>query len=93
MKNDKIIKIAAITIIGVILVPRIINTGATLIGETCTMISNIVNKSKFNKRIKNGLKDGSIVEIDGQYYELNERIKNGLKDGSIIEIDGQYYEV
>lgn len=29
-----------------------------------------VEKVKFNKKIKKGLKDGSICEIDGNYYEV-----------------------
>ncbi len=70
MKNEKIVTIAAITIIGVILVPIVINAGMTLIGMTCAGISNGINRVKFNKKIKEGLKDGSIVELDGQYYEV-----------------------
>lgn len=39
----------------------------------CTLfkINNMgVEKVKFNKKIKKGLKDGSICEIDGNYYEV-----------------------
>lgn len=75
MKDEKIITIAAVTIIGVILVPIVINAGMTLIGTTCAGVGNLINRTKFNKKIKQGLKDGSIVEIDGQYYEVQEAVE------------------
>lgn len=75
MKDEKIITIAAVTIIGVILVPIVVNAGMTLIGTTCVGVGNLINRTKFNKKIKQGLKDGSIVEIDGQYYEVQETVE------------------
>lgn len=69
--NDKtIIKVAAIGFIGLVIVPYVIGVGINVIGNSVVGISNLVQKAKYNKKIKDGLKDGSIVEIDGQYYEI-----------------------
>ena len=48
------------------LVPRTLG----LIGRSVAGISNIVVKKKFDKKIKDGLKNGSIVEINGKYYDV-----------------------
>ena len=71
MKKNDIIKIAAIGFIGVVLVPIVIGAGINLINLTVVGTTNVVNKVRHSKKIKKGLKDGSIVEIDGQYYEVN----------------------
>ena len=72
MKDEKIITLVAVTIIGVILVPIVIGTIGNLIGVIYTGVGNAIIKSRFNKEIKKGLKDGSIVEIDGQFYEVKQ---------------------
>lgn len=70
MKNDELLTVAVITLVGVILVPRVINTGIILINGVACRVGKAINKAKFNKQIKQGLKDGSIVEIDGEYYKV-----------------------
>lgn len=64
--DDKLItKIAAYGFVGLVVAPAAIGLGARLIGAAANGISKLAWKHK----IKKGLKDGSIVEIDGQYYE------------------------
>jgi len=70
MKNDKLLTVAVITVVGVILVPIVINTSINLINVVACGVGNAINKAKFNKQIKQGLKDGSIVEINGEYYKV-----------------------
>lgn len=36
----------------------------------CCLVGNGVEWIKYKRKIKKGLKDGSIVEIDGKYYEV-----------------------
>jgi len=67
--NDKKIPIFTVTIIGLILVPHVINMGISIIDTTTSFAAHLGNKRAYNKRIKNGLKDGGIEIINGQYYE------------------------
>ena len=66
MDDNKIEKIVAYGFIGLVLVPAVL-TGA-LAG--ITLVYNGVNKISYDRKIKKGLEDGSIVEIDGKYYEV-----------------------
>lgn len=50
--------------------PVILNGVAAMAELTFTGVSNGINKMMYNRKIKKGLKDGSIVEIDGRYYEV-----------------------
>ena len=72
MEDKTIIKVAAIGFIGLVLVPVAVSAGIKLVAWSATGIANVVEKVKFNKKIKEGLKDGSIVEIDGKYYEVKD---------------------
>lgn len=67
MKDDKIIKVAAIGFIGLVVVPAVVGVGCNLICLAAKGISNLAYK----KKIKKGLKDGSIVKIGDQYYEVS----------------------
>lgn len=66
MENSKVVKIAAWIIIGSIVVPAIIGTAATVINATV----NGVNKARFKKKMKDGIKEGKIIEINGEYYNV-----------------------
>ena len=70
MDDSKIIKVAAASFVGLIVVPMvtkgIIVGGAYLVNALGEMQATI----RYKRRIKKGLKDGSVVEIDGQYYEV-----------------------
>lgn len=66
MENDKIVKLAATIIVGSVLVPIVWNVGVLTVGG----IAKIVTKANFNRKMKKGIKEGSIVEIDGQFYEI-----------------------
>ena len=39
----------------------------------CGLVYNGVEWVKYKHKIKKGLKDGSIIEIDGQYYEVDQK--------------------
>lgn len=62
MDDRKLIKLVAV----VILAPIVVGIGAQVV----VGIMNGVTKLKYNKKIKDGLKNGSIVEVDGKYYEV-----------------------
>ena len=65
MENDKIVKLAATIIVGSVLVPIVWNVGVFAVG-----IAKIVTKANFNREMKKGIKEGSIVEIDGKFYKF-----------------------
>jgi hypothetical protein len=68
MEDNKLVKVAAVAFIGLVVAPIVIN-GAISIG--CAAY-NKVSKIKFNRKIKKGKENGTIVEIDGQYYEMQD---------------------
>lgn len=75
MKNDELLKLGAVTVVGVILVPIVVNTGISVINVTTSFVQYLGNKHAYNKKIKKGLKDGSIVLIDGKYYEIEKTVE------------------
>lgn len=70
MDDNKIIKKASAGIIGLVLVPAIVK--GILIGGAYAVdaIDQLHATIKWKRYIKKGLKDGSIVEINGEYYEV-----------------------
>lgn len=75
MNDEKIIKLAAVGFLGLVVAPMVIGGAITVIGAAATGIGNLVNTIKFNKKIKKGLKEGSITEIDGKYYEVEQTVE------------------
>jgi hypothetical protein len=68
-RNTDLVNVAAMLVIGVITIPIVMN----LVIIPCTNLALTgINTWKFNRKIKKGLKDGSIVEIDGGYFELDQ---------------------
>jgi len=67
MKNEEIIR-TALTIAGVVICVKYIVIPIVMV--TATGIDNLTEQHRFNKRMKQGLKDGSIIKVDGQYYEV-----------------------
>lgn len=65
--ENKLIKIAAFGFIGLVMVPTVVGAGIRLVA----IAANAMSKARYNKKIKDGLKKGTIVEIDGQYYEVD----------------------
>ena len=60
-----------VTVAGLIIVVPIVVRGLVFVGAVgYAGVKGVVDQVKFNKKIKQGLKDGSIVEIDGKYYEV-----------------------
>ena len=70
MKDDKIVRIAAVGFIAAVVVPIVWNNSTSLVGFAAAGVGNFINKKKYDREIKKGLKDGSIVEIDGEYYNI-----------------------
>ena len=62
--NNVILEVAAI----VILAPIVIGAVYTVTAAATGMAKSIIKKSRDHKTIKKGLKDGSIIEINGEYY-------------------------
>ena len=67
MNEKTITKIAVYGFVGLVVVPTVITAGYNLI---VVPIANGISKLAYKAKIKKGLKNGSIVEIDGQYYEV-----------------------
>ena len=64
--DDKLVtKIAKYGFVGLVVAPAVVGVGLRLMGTAANGISKLAWKHK----IKKGLKNGSIVEIDGEYYE------------------------
>ena len=70
MEDSKIIKTAAAGFVGLVVIPAVVKGvivgGAYAVDALDTLQATI----RYKRRIKKGLKDGSVVEIDGQYYEV-----------------------
>ena len=63
--NNELITLAAI----IILVPVVVSAGIGIINLGINGVNKIRQMKHYNK-IKKGLKEGSTVEIDGEYYEI-----------------------
>jgi hypothetical protein len=75
MKDDKVVDNVIFAAAVVILAPIVIGGVITLGSCVYAGVANTINKVKYNKKIKKGLKDGSIIEIDGEYYEAKVELK------------------
>lgn len=62
MKQNKIVELAAIIVIGTVAIPVVSSIGKAIVGG--------VKTHQYNRKVKKGLKEGTIVEINGQYYEV-----------------------
>lgn len=69
-KDTNTLEVVGLTIIGLMVIPVVIQGAAVILDATINGISNGINTIKFNRRMKKGLKDGSIVKIDGQFYNV-----------------------
>ena len=70
MKDNNIVQVGALAVIGLILIPFVINTSINVIGTVAAHVEYLGNRHAYNKKIKKGLKDGSITVINGQFYEI-----------------------
>jgi hypothetical protein len=70
MDDNKVIKTAASIFIAMIVGPMIIKGVCILIEVPVVVGGNLIRKIKYNKKIKKGLQEGSIVCIDGVYYNV-----------------------
>ena len=52
-------------------IPAIAGAATLVIGGAIVTVSNIVEKAAFKKKIKEGLKNGTIIEHEGRYYEVD----------------------
>lgn len=70
MDNKRMLENAVFGLILIVVAPIIVDGAIRVISNGYCYTANKVNTIKYNKKIKQGLKDGSIVEIDGKYYEV-----------------------
>lgn len=68
---NKIIIIGGVLILGPIIIRPCVNA---MIG-IYNVIAGAIVRAKYDKKIKKGIKDGSIVNIDGVFYEVVEPIE------------------
>ena len=64
MKNETLFKMAAIVILAPIVIGVVVKGG--------TAIVNGASKAIARAKLKKAIKEGSIVEIDGLYYEVKQ---------------------
>ena len=69
-KSEKIIVNVTVGIVGSIIALKAGCAMADLAYKVTRKISRKHFNKKYEKKIKKGLEDGSIIEIDGQYYEM-----------------------
>jgi hypothetical protein len=67
MNEKTIAKIAVYGFVGLVVAPAVLTAGYNLV---VVPIANGISHLVYKAKIKKGLKNGSIVEIDGQYYEV-----------------------
>jgi len=75
MKDKDIVDLAVMGFVVLVVVPAVVGIAFSAIGHVAVGVGNVINEVKFNKKIKQGLKDGSIIEIDGKFYEVAENIE------------------
>ena len=75
MKDQELANQIIITIGVLILAPIIIGAVANIGIGIYNGVAGTIVRVKYNKKIKKGIKDGSIVEVDGIYYEVVESVK------------------
>lgn len=68
--ESKLVKIAVVGFVGLVVVPTLISGGLKLIAIGANGIEQIIHLRK----IKKGLKDGSIIEVDGKYYQVPKEV-------------------
>lgn len=62
MKNEDYLKLVA----GIILIPIAVNIGAVIVLAGY----NGINKLRFRKQMKKRIKEGNVIIIDGEFYEV-----------------------
>ena len=67
MNTNAIVKAAATLVVCAITAPIIWNVTMATVGGVGQAIEHV----KFRKRMLKGMKDGSIVRINGEYYNVN----------------------
>jgi len=70
-KDNELITLAAIIILVPVVVCARISAGIGIINLGINGV-NKIRQMKYYNKIKKGLKEGSIVEIDGEYYKVQE---------------------
>ena len=81
MKDKDIVDLAVMGFVALVVVPAVVGITFSAMGHIAVGVGNVINKVKFNKKIKKGLKDGSIIELDGKFYEVE---TDGEMDGVLI---------
>lgn len=70
MESKDIIKVAVYVFIGLTLAPVVVRGACIIVGMTVGGVSVGIKKVKFNKKMKRGIKEGRIIKIGEDYYEV-----------------------
>lgn len=70
MEDRDIIRTAAIGFIAITLGPVIIGGAIAVVSSVGVGVVNGVNQARYKHKIKKGLKNGSIIESNGHYFEV-----------------------
>lgn len=69
--DDTKILVGVLTTVGILMILPVAVGGVTLAAKATTEgVCKIVDKISYKRKIKKGLKNGTVIEIDGQYYEI-----------------------
>jgi hypothetical protein len=68
---NQIIITIGVLIIAPIIIGAVVNIGIGIYNG----VAGTINRVAYNKKIKKGIKDGSIVEVDGVYYEVVDTVE------------------
>ena len=63
---DKELKLVVTAAACIIIAPVVINIATAAVNATCSLFGSMRERMKFKKDLKNG----RVVKIDGQYYEV-----------------------
>lgn len=69
-KKNSVLETIGIIFMVIFIVPLIIRWFIYGVSVLIDFVSTWINTIKRKRKIKKGMKDGSIVKIDGEYYEV-----------------------
>ena len=69
---DKEVKTLVLVVAALVIVPIVVGAVAQVVVIGATGVCNVINSIKYDRMIKKGLKDGSIIYYEGDYVRIYE---------------------
>ena len=70
MENNVTKTVVTTLLVVFVVIPTVLTVVSYAIGGIIIAAENAANKKEFDKKIKEGLKNGTIIEHDGNYYNV-----------------------